>query len=167
MTSVWILIALLALAAAAAWASLPGPGAADTPAAADSAGASPAVPAWLEQVTVNGFLSASYSYNTNQPPSGTNQLRVFDFDDRTFKVDVFELVAQKPVDGPRSSGFRVDLTLGSSIPRVAASSGLFRDPSGQAGDIDLQQAFVSWIAPAGSGLRLDVGKFVTPCGSMR
>ena len=164
MTSHWIRVTTLAAVAAAAWASLPAVVTADTTPAADSAGAASNVPAWLDQVSVNGFLSASYSYNTNQPPSGTNQLRVFDFDDRTFKLDVFELVTQKPVAKPRDAGFRVDLTLGSSIPRVAASSGLFRDDSGQAEDIDLQQAFVSWIAPAGSGLRLDVGKFVTPCG---
>jgi hypothetical protein len=90
---------------------------------------------------------------------------VFDFDDRTFKLDVFELVVQKKVAEPRDAGFRVDLTLGGSIPRVAASAGLFRDPSGQAEDVDLQQAFASWVAPAGAGLRLDAGKFVTPCGS--
>ena len=45
------------------------------------------------------------------------------------------------------------------------SSGLFRDATGAAGDVDLQQAYASWIAPAGSGLRLDIGKFVTHFGT--
>ena len=116
-------------------------------------------------ISFDGFFSASYSYNFNRPASGTNQFRVFDVDDNTYKLDVIELVMQKPVARPREAGVRVDLTVGGSIPRVTAASGLFRDASGQAEDIDLQQAFASWIAPAGSGLRLDLGKFVTHFGS--
>ena len=130
------------------------------PAPAPAAAAKP----WYEEIAVNGFVSASYSYNTNRPASGTNQFRVFDFDDNTFKVDVAEVVFQKAISKPGEAGFRVDLAAGSSIPRVSASAGLFRDSSGKAQDFDLQQAFVSWIAPVGSGLRLDAGKFVTHFG---
>ena len=119
---------------------------------------------WYEEIAVNGFVSASYSYNTNRPASGTNQFRVFDFDDNTFKVDVAELVLQKAVVKPGDAGFRVDAVAGGSIPRVEAAAGLFRDSGGKAQDFDLQQAFVSWIAPVGSGLRLDFGKFVTHHG---
>jgi len=134
------------------------------PASAQTAAPAPE-PKWYEAVTVNGFLAASYSYNTNRPLSGTNQLRVFDFDDQTFKVDVAELVVQKAIAKPGEVGFRVDAVAGSSIPRVSAASGLFRDPAtGKAQDFDLQQAFVSWIVPVGSGLRLDFGKFVTSMG---
>ena len=115
-------------------------------------------------MTLNGFVSASVTHNLNRPASGNNQYRVFDFDDHTFKLDVFELVAQRAVVNPTELGFRVDFTLGESIPRVAASAGWFRDETGKAEDIDIQQAFVSWIAPAGSGLRLDIGKFVTHFG---
>src|SRR5215831_7493828 len=123
------------------------------------------VPTWLNELTLNGFVSSTYSYNFNRPDSRTNQLRVFDFDDNTFKLDVCELVVQKAVKQDRDAGFRVDATMGSSIPRVTAASGLFRDETtGQAQDFDVQQAFVSWIAPAGRGLRLDFGKFVTPVG---
>jgi hypothetical protein len=132
--------------------------------AADDPAARPGPPAWISQVSLNGFLASSYGYNFNRPRSGTNQFRVFDVADNTFQLDVFELVAQKPVAQPRDAGFRVDLTLGSSIPHVTASSGLFRDETGKAGDLDVQQAYASWIAPAGSGLRLDLGKFVTHCG---
>lgn len=127
-------------------------------------GAASAAPTWPSEVTLNGFLSTGYSYNFNRPLSGTNQFRVFDFDDNTFKVDVLELVVQKPVSKPRDSGFRADLDFGSSIPRVTASAGLFRDAAGNAEDVDLQQAFASYIAPLGSGLRFDIGKFITGHG---
>jgi hypothetical protein len=119
----------------------------------------PAPKPWFEEISVNAFVSASYSYNANRPDSGTNQLRVFDFDDNTFKVDVAEIVLQKAVAKPGEAGFRVDFVAGSSVPRVSSSYGLL-----QGQDVDLQQAFVSWIAPVGSGLRLDLGKFVTHFG---
>jgi len=131
--------------------------------AADADAAAP-LPAWVREVSLNGFVASSYGYNFNHPPSGTNQFRVFDVADNTFQLDVLELVAQKSASRPRDSGFRVDLTFGSSIPPVTASAGLFRDETGKAEDFDLQQAYATWIAPAGSGLRLDLGKFVTHCG---
>lgn len=131
------------------------------PPATPVAPAPPPAPAkpWYEELSVNAFVSASYSWNFNRPASGTNQVRVFDFDDNTFKVDVAEVVLQKAVSKPGEAGFRVDVEAGSSIPRVSASYGLL-----QGQDVDLQQAFVSWIAPVGSGLRLDAGKFTTHFG---
>ena len=47
---------------------------------------------------------------------------------------------------------------------MSAAAGFFRDASGKAQDFDLQQAFVSYITPVGSGLRFDAGKFVTNHG---
>lgn len=123
-------------------------------------------PPWYQQLSVNGFVSTSWSYNFETPDSRRNAYRVFDFDDNSFKVDVAELVLQRPVAKPRDGGFRVDLEAGSSIPRVSAASGLFRDPvTGVAQDVDLQQAYVSYLAPLGSGLHVDAGKFVTHCGA--
>jgi hypothetical protein len=132
--------------------------------AAPTPAPTPAPKPWYEEIAVNGFLSTSYAYNLSRPASGTNSYRVFDFDDNTFKVDVAEVVLQKTVAKPGDAGFRVDAVAGSSIPRVSAAAGLFRDASGKAQDFDLQQAFVSAIAPVGSGLRLDIGKFVSPLG---
>src|SRR5262245_22982826 len=147
------LVALLALS-----------GAAVDVAAAAGAAAPASVPTWIQEITLNGFVGTSYSYNFNRPASGTNQYRVFDVNDNTFALDEFELVAQKAVTKPRDVGFRVDVTIGSSVSHVTASAGLFRDDTGEAGDLDAHQAFASWVAPLGSGLRFDVGKFVTQHG---
>jgi hypothetical protein len=130
-----------------------------TPTPAPTPAPTPVAKPWYEEIAVNAFVSASYSYNFNRPDSGTNQLRVFDFDDNSFKVDVAEVVLQKAISKPGEAGFRIDFEAGSSIPRVSSSYGLL-----QGQDVDLQQAFVSWIAPVGSGLRLDAGKFVTHFG---
>jgi len=67
------------------------------------------IPPWLDEVTLDGFVSTSYSFNLNRPDSRTNQLRVFDFDDNSMKLDLFELVLQRAVSKPRESGFRVDV----------------------------------------------------------
>lgn len=117
----------------------------------------PPAPKWYDDIAVNGYLEASYSYNFNRPDSGTNQFRVFDFDDNTFKLDVVTLTLQKAVAKPGDAGFRVDFDAGASIPKVSAAYGMF-----QGQDFDVKQAYVSYVAALGSGLRVDVGKFLTP-----
>lgn len=119
---------------------------------------------WYQQITVNAFASVSYTWNFNDPLSKINRLRAFDYDHNTFRLDGAELVVQKAPLRTGDWGFRVDLTAG-AIARAGAASGLFRDAStGNALDIDIQQAFVSYIIPVGRGLRVDLGKFVTPLG---
>ena len=113
---------------------------------------------WFEEIAVNAFVSTSYLYNTNRPDAGTNSYRVFDFSDNSFNLDVAELVVQIAPSKPNDAGFRVDFTAGNSIPQIAKS----QDQT--VAQFDLQQAFVSYIAPLGSGLRFDVGKYVTHMG---
>src|SRR5258705_11240910 len=79
-------------------------------------GPAPPIPAWLDEVTLNGFLSTSYSYGFNRSQSRTNQLRVFDSADNSFKLDLFELVLQRAAAKSGDAGVRVDIALGSSVP---------------------------------------------------
>ena len=130
-----------------------------TPAPVAAESAAPAEKPWYQEITVNGFLSVWYEYNTNRPASGRNQYRVFDYLDNSVSVDAAEIVVQKAVEKPGDVGFRVDAVAG-NVARVSSAAGLF-----QGQDFDLQQATVSWIAPVGSGLRLDFGKFITHMGN--
>ncbi len=117
------------------------------------------------KVTVDAYVSLALTHNTNDPPSELNGLRVFDLDDDDLAIEG-ELVVQRAVSAPGELGFRIDLAAGSNIPRVSAASGLFRDSAtGEAEDIDLQQAYISYVAPLGKGLRLDFGKHVTHAGA--
>jgi hypothetical protein len=153
--------ASLARAAGLLMVLMPGVAGAQSPDAA----ASPPAPVTADGVKAHVFASGGYVSNFNQPPSRVNALRVFDFADHQLRLDVAELTVEKSVAHPRDFGFRVDLEAGFSIPRVSAAAGLFHDSNtGAARNFDVQQAYVSWIAPAGSGLRLDVGKFVTLLG---
>jgi hypothetical protein len=117
-----------------------------------------ALPKWFDEIAVNAFVSTAYIYNTNRPATGTNSYRVFDFNDNSFNLDVAELVVQIAPAKPNDAGFRVDFTAGNSIPQIAKS----QDQT--VAQFDLQQAFVSYIAPIGSGLRFDFGKYVTHLG---
>ena len=128
-------------------------------AAAAAAPAAPPAPKWYDELAVNGFLSTTYGYNVNRPDTGLNQFRTFDLYDNTFMVDVFTLTLQKAVSKPDEIGFRVDLSAGGTLPKVESSYGLL-----QGQDFDVKQAFVSYIAPIGSGLRFDAGKFLTHFG---
>jgi len=124
--------------------------------APSAAAAPPAVQRWYDEIAVNGFLSITYNYNFNRPDSGTNQFRTFDLYDNTFMLDVFTLTLQKAVASPGEAGFRVDVSAGGTIPKAEAAYGLQ-----QGKDFDLKQAFGSYVAPVGSGLRIDAGKFLT------
>jgi hypothetical protein len=120
---------------------------------------------WWQGITTNGFLSFSYTYNTNDPSPRLNQFRVFDFNDDDPQLDVAQVVIQRAVSEPRQFGFRFGLMAGSGVPEVTASYGLFRNMhTGIAHHFDIPELFVSYIAPVGKGLRFDLGKFTTHMG---
>jgi hypothetical protein len=133
------------------------------PAASDAApkAAAPAadsVPNFFRDIQANAFVSFGYISNLNMPQDQKIGLRYFDDRANTFSLDAAELVVQKAVAKPGDAGFRIDLVAGSTIPKAQAA-GLSIGTGA-----DLQQAFVSYIAPVGNGLRLDVGKFITHMG---
>jgi hypothetical protein len=117
-------------------------------------------PSFLTDIQANAFASFGYNYNLNTPTSRLSSYRVFDSDDNSFNVDVAELVLQKTIAKAGDAGFRLDLEVGSAIPEKEQSYGLSVGRSA-----DLQQAFLSYMAPLGSGMRLDFGKFVTHMGT--
>ena len=117
-----------------------------------------ALPKWFDDLAVNAFVSTAYEYNANRPTTGANSYRVFDFNDNSFNLDVAELVVQIAASKPNDAGFRVDFDAGNSIPQITKTQ------DQNTAQFDLKQAFASYIAPFGSGLRFDVGKFVTHLG---
>ena len=66
----------------------------------------------------------------------------------------------QPLERVSRVGFRLDLTGGPASALVNALE------PGEAGYLQtFQQAYVSYLAPVGSGLQIDAGKFVTPAGA--
>jgi len=121
--------------------------------------------AWWKGITTDGYMSLSYTYNTNVPDNRLNQFRVFDFNDDDPQLDVAQIVVQHPVSESGQFGFRYNMIAGSGVPEITASYGMFRDTStGIAHHFDIPEFYLSYIVPAGNGLRFDAGKFVTPFG---
>jgi len=134
---------------------------------AAAAGAAPGnaiiqLPSGLHGVQMSGFVDTAYTYNLNEPNSRVNGLRVFDTRAGDFMVNNAELVVEKPVSSDSPVGFRTDLDFGTDAEVVGAvTTGL----GSTTDELDLQQAYVEYLAPIGNGLDVRFGKFVTLHGA--
>ena len=113
---------------------------------------------WYDGVDMNGFVSTSFTYNLNTPASGENGLRIFDRQHNSFAFDVFQMVRKKDAAKPGDAGFRFDGIVG-QLPMYTASAGLFGGSN-----IDVLQAYATYVIPIGDGLTVDGGKFLTHMG---
>jgi CRISPR-associated Cas5-like protein len=130
--------------------------------AAEPVKADPAPPAgnrtsFFDKVEFSGFADTYYGYNFNRPPSRKNPLRNFDLNHNQFSLNLIELAMERKAD---PLGFRLDLNFGDTAKFVHAA-----EPGGSDVYQYLQQAYVTYKAPLGKGLSVDVGKFVTHMGA--
>jgi hypothetical protein len=120
------------------------------------------------------YLQGGYTYNADAgtPPgadSEQNDLRVFDHKANSFTLDLVEIVFQKDPD-LGGAGFKVKLSAGETAKWIH-SRGLSGEPldQPQTGDgttpFDLTEAYISYNAAIGKGLRFDAGKFGTFIGA--
>ncbi len=111
------------------------------------------------------YLQGSYTYNGNASdtsPYGSgseNDLRVYDHKANSFVFDLAEIVFVKdPAAG--LIGYHVKVSAGETAKLIHAA-GL-----GNPGEaVDLTEAYVSYNAPVGKGLRFDAGKMMTFVGA--
>ena len=119
---------------------------------------------------LTGFVDTYYAYNFNTPKTACatvggvavfNCLHNFDVTHNTFSLNLAEVALEKKPTTDSRGGFRVDLDYGPAAAMVAAF-----DPAGVDVAQHIQQAYVSYLAPAGKGtIQLDFGKFVTQHGA--
>lgn len=140
----------------------PATSAAATNAATSAASSSPtSLAGLLGPTSFSGFVDTYYAYNSNQPASRTSGFRSFDGQANQFALNLIELVVDKqPVATNSRTGYHIALGFGQAINAVNGS-----DPGGLGFDQYLKEAYFSYLAPAGKGLQVDVGKFVTPAGA--
>jgi len=121
---------------------------------------------FFERTEVSGFIDAYYGYNFNRPDVGTNvtvfdnQLRNFDTKHNQFSLNQAKLVLNNVPDKDHRLGFRFDLNFGPATEIIHAG-----EPGGANVFRNLQQAYLSYLAPVGNGLQIDFGKFVTYHGN--
>lgn len=113
----------------------------------------------LGSATLSGSVDVGYGFNFNQPaPRSATSL---DAPANQFALNLAELMLERPVEaGVHRIGYRVALGFGQALDAVSAS-----DPGDPAWTRYLKEAYFSYLAPAGNGLTLDLGRFVTPAGA--
>ncbi len=136
-----------------------------SPAAAAVASAPPAsstsIASLLGPTSLSGFVDGYYGLNLNHPSSGTTPYRAFDTRSDQFGLNLVELVLDKAPDAAASrTGYHVAVGFGDAINSVNST-----DAGGLGFDQYLKEAYFSYLAPAGKGLQIDFGKFVTPHGA--
>jgi hypothetical protein len=140
-------------------------GAVDAPHAVTAPPAAPveAVAPIPAGTTVNVLLDGYYEYNFNHPPDRTTPLRPFDSLANNFTLSQAAVVIERAPDPAigRRFGARLDLMFGS------ATESLSGNPANEprtAPYRNIYQAYGTYVAPLGSGLNLDFGRFSSPLG---
>jgi len=107
-----------------------------------------------------GFVDVSYTHNFNNPSNQVNQLRAFDADAQSFRVNLAQLVLERPgkVGGSLTdrAGFHVKLNFGEDSQFTGGDD--FGD------EFDFQEVYVQFIAPFGNGVDLKFGRQNTLIG---
>jgi len=107
------------------------------------------------------YLQGGYTYNGNASNGEINDLRVFDQKANSFLLDLAQIVfAKDPAAG--SIGYKVKISAGETAKYIHSAglvSGAGNDP------FDITEAYVSYMASVGKGLRFDLGKFATFFGA--
>jgi hypothetical protein len=124
-----------------------------------------AVVSFLRATEVSGFVDLYYAYNFNTPARPCaivggvavyTCLRNFDVAQNAFSLNLAGLKLEKKPTADHRTGFRFDLDYGPAATMIHA-----REPGGTAAFQHIEQAYLSYLAPVGSGLQIDFGKFVS------
>lgn len=116
---------------------------------------------FLKELTFSGYVETTYNFNINDPLSLTNRLRVFDDDANQLTINNTELSISRQPTEKVPIGFGLVVNAGRDTRKTKAA-GL---GAGDDNPFDLQQAYVTYIAPLGKGVALKAGKFATLLGA--
>ena len=116
--------------------------------------------AFFRTVNFSGLVDTYYTYNFNEPRTRTlTPLRNFDVRHNQFSLALVELALDKGATTDHRVGFRFDLDYGQVAQFFSG------DPLDGDAAMNVQQAYIRFLAPIGRGLTLEAGKFVTPIGT--
>ena len=128
------------------------------PALAQTPPAPPAAPE-PPSVDVGGLVDMYYDYYSTKP-AGDAQYRNFDTKHNQFALSMAEIWLKKAVTESSRVGFNFKLNFG-----PASSDFIHAAEPGGSTYQNIQEAYVSYLAPAGKGVQIDAGVFVTPAGA--
>jgi hypothetical protein len=118
---------------------------------------------FLGGTTVNFAVDTYYAYNFNAPIGRVNLLRAFDVSSNAFSLNQADIVlenAPDPANGKRF-GARVDLQFGQATETLQGNAANEPRPEIYR---NIFQAYGTYVAPIGSGLSVDFGKWASSLG---
>lgn len=115
---------------------------------------------FLEAVELSGYVQSSYqkSWGANGTAGdpGTTPARLFNNNRNGFDIDQAKLTLEKPLgDGEAGAGYRVDMLFGRDASRISGNNNSFY----------LEQGYVQFRLPVGTGVDVKMGRFVTLLGN--
>jgi hypothetical protein len=126
-----------------------------TPSCEQTGSSSPVVKA-LSDITLSGFVQASYFYNLDDPADNRSDGYLWNASHNSFSINKVKVVlASGPVDKDKwDAGFRASLIWGEDSPNLNTGS-----PG--AGFEALREAYVELNAPIGTGLNIKAGQLIS------
>ena len=112
--------------------------------------------------TLNFGVDGYYSYNFNQPVGRVNLLRAYDVSSNSFSLNQASFIVEHLPTPEERVGGRIDLQFGQATDTLQGSGVNEQRPQVWR---NLYQAYGSYLAPVGSGLQLDFGKFSSSLGN--
>lgn len=120
----------------------------------------------LGPTKLSGLVDTYYGYDFNYPSNMQTGLEFFDANENQFGLSLVELTVNKtPTDSGGAAGrvgYDVSAGFGQTINTINGT-GPTSDGT-LSGARYLKEAYFSYLAPVGKGLKIDVGKFVTTAG---
>jgi TolA-binding protein len=118
---------------------------------------------FFRDTTISGTVDGYYGYNFNRPVGRISLLRAYDVSSNSFSLNqaVVSVERAPDVDAGRRFGMRLDLMYGQATETVQGNAA--NEPRPQVYR-PLWQVYGTYVAPVGSGLTLDFGKFAGNLG---
>ncbi len=116
----------------------------------------------LRSTTFAFGVDGYYGYNFNEPIGRVNLLRAYDVTSNSFSINQVNLIVEHLPTTEERFGGRFDLQFGQATETLQGSSANEQRPQVWR---NLFQAYGSYLAPVGSGLELDFGKFASSLGN--
>jgi hypothetical protein len=120
----------------------------------------------LADFQLSGMAYGGYLYNFNEPDSRTNSLRSLDQEHNSLALDLFQLGIGKK--GPGGISFSSKLDFGKTASRIGSDwkgDGGLNGITGDAGEVELEEAYITYAPEWAGGGSVKAGKFVTLLGA--
>lgn len=155
---------------------------------AETRGSSNGLPGILGELTIGGWVAASYFYNVNDPndayePDFNNAVlrdtpglantntgmngRYYPLhpDHNSFALDQVWFQIERPVSEEHRAGFRFDPAYGKTASVIHGFGGPNNRDYNDDSSIYVKQGYVQYLAPIGDGVHFKMGKFNTLLGT--